>query len=117
MSEIYHFRGFLRDVTYRAHLDAPLRLYDFDEFDINSARPYGMIQFSTGQIGYTKWVSPKRTRTYPFERLYNIYNAPMRLTVIPILKDEGLDGDLDRIQYSTISDESAEHLCCIGLLH
>ncbi len=27
----------------------------------------------------------------------------MRLTVIPILKDEGLDGDLDRIQYSTIS--------------
>jgi hypothetical protein len=27
----------------------------------------------------------------------------MRLTVIPILKDEGFDGDLDRIQYSTIS--------------
>jgi hypothetical protein len=27
----------------------------------------------------------------------------MRLTVIPVLKDEGIDGDLDRIQYSTIS--------------
>jgi hypothetical protein len=27
----------------------------------------------------------------------------MRLTVIPVLKDEGSDGDLDKIQYSTIS--------------
>jgi hypothetical protein len=27
----------------------------------------------------------------------------MRFTVIPVLKDEGLDGDLDRIQFSTIS--------------
>jgi|GEM_PF-111431 hypothetical protein len=103
MSDIYHFKGFIRDVTYKAHLDAPLTLYDFDAFDINSAKPYGLIKFPKGQIGYSKWVSPKRTRTYPFERLYNIYNSPMRLTVIPILKDEGLDGDLDRIQYSTIS--------------
>jgi hypothetical protein len=35
--------------------------------------------------------------------LYDILNAPKRITVIPVLKDEGIDGDLDRIQFSTIS--------------
>ena len=48
-------------------------------------------------------MSPKRTRSYPFARLYDILNAPKRITVIPVLKDEGVDGDLDRIQFSTIS--------------
>jgi len=54
-------------------------------------------------VAYSKWVSPKRTRSYPFARLYDILNAPKRITVIPVLKDEGIDGDLDRIQFSTIS--------------
>lgn len=103
MPTIYHFKGFIRDVKYKAYLAEPLLVYSFPEFDINVARPFGLLDLGTGQIGYSKWVSPKRTRTYPFERLYNIYNSPMRMTVIPIMKDEGFDGDLDRIQYSTIS--------------
>lgn len=103
MSDIYHFRGFIKDIKYRAFLGTPLTQHDFKTFDVNSAKPSGIIRFSAGEISYSKWVSPKRTRTYPFERLYNTYNSPMRLTIIPILKDEGLDGDLDRIQYSTIS--------------
>lgn len=103
MSDIFHFKGFIRDVRYQAHLGALLSNYPIDDFDVNAAKSFGQIEFPTGQIGYSKWVSPKRTRSYPFERLYNIFNSPMRLTVIPILKDEGLDGDLDRIQYSTVS--------------
>lgn len=103
MSDIYHFKGFIRDVRYKAYLGDLLRLYPFGDFDINFARSCGQIEFPSGQIGFSKWISPKRTRSYPFERLYNIYNSPMRMTVIPILKDEGMDGDLDRIQYSTVS--------------
>lgn len=103
MSEYLHFKGFIRDVRYRAFLDEPLPIYDFANFDVNSAKSSGLLELAGGQIGYSKWVSPKRTRTYPFARLYNIFNTPLRATVIPVLKDEGLDGDLDRIQYSTIS--------------
>jgi len=98
-----NFRGFIKDVKYKAFLAEDLQEYNFQHFNINEAKPFGKIVFPDGEFAFSKWVSPKRTRSYPFERLYNTSNCPMRLTVIPIMKDEGLDGDLDRIQYSTIS--------------
>jgi len=98
-----NFEGFIKDVQYKAFLAEGLSKYDYAEFNINEVQTSGKIVFPDGEISFSKWVSPKRTRSYPFERLYNTFNSPMRLTVIPVLKDEGLDGDLDRIQYSTIS--------------
>jgi hypothetical protein len=98
-----HFYGKIKNVQYKAFLTQELLQYGIDEFDINKVGPFGKITFRNEEIAFSKWVSPKRTRTYPFERIYNTLNARMRLTVIPVLKDEGLDGDLDRIQYSTIS--------------
>lgn len=97
------FEGFIKDVQYRAFLAENLPSYENLSFDINEVKPSGKILYPNGEFAYSKWVSPKRSRSYPFERLYNTINSPMRLTVIPVLKDEGLDGDLDRIQYSTIS--------------
>lgn len=97
------FHGKIKNVQYKAFLTSELTQYEINEFDINKAASYGKIAFRDEEIAFSKWVSPKRTRTYPFERIYNTLNARMRLTVIPVLKDEGLDGDLDRIQYSTIS--------------
>jgi len=98
-----NFEGFIKDVQYKAFLTEDLPEYEFAEFDINQAGTSGKLLLPNGEFAFSKWVSPKRTRSYPFERLYNTFNSPARLTIIPILKDEGLDGDLDRIQYSTIS--------------
>jgi len=98
-----NFEGFIKDVQYKAFLAEELPQYEYENFDINKVRTSGKVIFPNGEFAYSKWVSPKRTRSYPFERLYNTFDSPMRLTVIPVLKDEGSDGDLDRIQYSTIS--------------
>ncbi|MCI0549397.1 MAG: hypothetical protein L0287_00425 [Anaerolineae bacterium] len=98
-----HFSGKVKNVQYKAFLTEELHQHTIDGFNINEVETFGKIIFKDGEIAYSKWVSPKRTRSYPFERIYNTLNSRMRLTVIPILKDEGLDGDLDRIQYSTIS--------------
>lgn len=98
-----NFQGFIKDVQYRAFLAKKLPSYEAENFDINEVETSGNIRYPNGDFAYSKWVSPKRSRSYPFEKLYNTINSPMRLTVIPVLKDEGLDGDLDRIQYSTIS--------------
>lgn len=103
MSHVIHFRGFIRDIKYRAFLVADLPRYSLNGFSINSAAPAGLLETPDGTLGYSKWVSPKRTRSYPFERIYKTYNAPKIITVIPILKDEGRDGDLNKIQASTIS--------------
>ncbi len=101
--DVLLFEGFVSSVRYTARLADELPAYDFTHFDINDVEPRGKIIVPDGVIAYSKWVSPKRTRSYPFTRLYDILNAPKRITVIPIFKDEGADGDLDRIQYSTIS--------------
>ncbi len=98
-----NFEGFIKDVKYKTFLEEDLLQYKYEDFDINEVETSGKIIFPNGEFAYSKWVSPKRTRSYPFERLYNTFNSPIRLTVIPVLKDEGLDGDLDRLQYSTIS--------------
>jgi hypothetical protein len=98
-----HFHGTIKNVRYQAFLTEELPVYDFAGFDINESETFGKIISNHGEIAFSKWVSPKRTRSYPFERIYNTLNSAARLTVIPVLKDEGVDGDLDRIQYSTIS--------------
>ncbi len=103
MSHVIHFKGFIRDIRYRAYLVEELPKYNLDTFLINSATPAGLLETPDGTIGFSKWVSPKRTRSYPFERIYKTYNAPKIITVIPIIKDEGIEGDLDKIQASTIS--------------
>jgi hypothetical protein len=103
MPKTLHLEGFIRDLRYQAHLTDSLISYDLHDFDINKVKSFGLVNHANSQVAYSKWTSPKRTRTYPFARLYNTYNAPKILTVIPVMKDEGLDGDLDKIQYSTIS--------------
>ena len=103
MPQALHFEGFIKDVKYLTCLEAPLTSIAYEAFDINKAGSYGVIQHQNGEAAFSKWVSPKRTRSYPFERLYNTYNRPLRITIIPVIKDEGFDGDLDRVQYTTLS--------------
>lgn len=51
----------------------------------------------------SKWISPKRTRSYPYERVYNTLSSSKKITIIPVVKDEGIKGDRDFIQWDTIS--------------
>lgn len=103
MTAILHFTGFIQGIKYKACLTETLVKVAFENFDVNKASAYGIIQTDDTEVAYSKWVSPKRTRSYPFARIYNTYNAAKILTIIPVIKDEGKDGDLDKLQYSTIS--------------
>lgn len=103
MTEVLHFTGFIKGVTYKTYLGEELKEISLQEFNIIQANTSGLIKSPTTEIAYSQWVSPKRTRSYPFARIYNTYNASKVITIIPVIKDEGKDGDRDRIQYSTIS--------------
>lgn len=103
MTKILHFTGFIKGITYKTYLVDELKEISLNKFDINQANTFGLIKSPTTEIAYSQWVSPKRTRSYPFARIYNTYNASKVITIIPVIKDEGQDGDRDRIQYSTIS--------------
>ena len=97
------FKGFIKDVKYHAKLTPVLESYELKSFDINDVKTSGLVQTTMDTLAFSKWVSPKPTRSYPFERVYNTYNGQKIITIIPIIKDEGIDGDSDFVSYKTFS--------------
>ncbi|MBI4646876.1 MAG: hypothetical protein HY738_09865 [Bacteroidia bacterium] len=80
-----------------------LREIAFNDFDINTIPVYCLIKGEKHYFAISKWVSPKRTRSYPYERVYNTLSVSKKITVIPIIKDEGAKGERDFIQWDTVS--------------
>ena len=94
----------INGIKYNIKNASDLKEINFYNFDINTIPSYCLINNNKGTyFAISKWVSPKRTRSYPFERVYNTLSVSKRVTVIPIIKDEGLEGDRDFIQWDTVS--------------
>jgi len=56
------------------------------------------------RLALSWWVSAKRTRSYPYARVYDTLSFDgKKVTIIPIMKDEGKEGDRDFLQWDTIS--------------
>lgn len=90
-------------IEYHIKLSRDLKVFKFSDFDINKLPASCIIKYKNFSFGLSKWVSPKRTRSYPYERVYNTLGSSKIITVIPIIKDEGKRGDRDFIQWDTIS--------------
>lgn len=93
----------IKGINYKPILECGLTEIAFDELDINSAKSSALILFGQNRLAVSKWISPKRTRSYPYERVYNTFSVSKRLTMIPVVKDEGASGDRDFLQWDTIS--------------
>lgn len=107
MTTLY-LKGFIKDVTYIPHLKPEkFEAYDINQFDVNQAQASGLIDLETSgnNLAFSKWVSPKRTRSYPFARIYNtLHFNTKKITIIPIIKDEGAGTqNNDRINFITFS--------------
>ena len=56
------------------------------------------------KVAVSWWVSAKRTRSYPYARVYDTLGfAGKKITIIPVVKDEGKEGDRDFLQWDTVS--------------
>ena len=108
MLEYLEFNGYISGISYSPQLkdESKFLVYNFDDFNSNECSAYGIIKIDDNNtIYFTKWVTPKRTRSYPFERLYNVFDTNSKIiTIIPIIKDEGGDSaNNDRINAITYS--------------
>ncbi|MFZ5366359.1 MAG: hypothetical protein ACOZBZ_03625 [Patescibacteria group bacterium] len=62
------------------------------------------LEINCEKIAVSWWVSAKRTRSYPYARVYDTLGfSGKKLTIIPIVKDEGVEGDRDFLQWDTVS--------------
>jgi hypothetical protein len=93
----------IKGIKYKVCLLNNLEVIDVANFDINDAPAAFLLNDNHNVFAVSKWVSPKRTRSYPYERVYNTLQFGKKITIIPIIKDEGLAGDRDYLQWDTIS--------------
>jgi hypothetical protein len=90
-------------IEYKIHVKEELKKFSTEEFDINALPASFILEDNNVSFAISKWVSPKRTRSYPYERVYNTLSSTKKITIIPIVKDEGSEGDRDFIQWDTVS--------------
>ena len=95
--------GKITGIKYKVLLTEDLKEVEMKDFDINEMPSSSLLTDNKNSFAISKWVSPKRTRSYPFERVFNTLNISKKITVIPIVKDEGAKGDRDFIQWDTVS--------------
>ena len=117
------FTGKIKQFNYKldqTDIGMTLPEFNLDNFDINIANTSGLIKNKQNlNAAYSKWVTPKRTRSYPFSRIFKtMYFNDKKITVIPIIKDEGLgerknDSNNDRINHMTFSMMSLANIYVI----
>lgn len=90
-------------VKYDIKLNKSLDVISYSNFDINTCPTSCIVNNGKSTFAISKWVSPKRTRSYPYERVYNTLPIAKKIAVVPVIKDEGIDGDRDFIQWDTVS--------------
>ena len=83
-----------------------LEAFDFEDLDRALPRNATFILNvdKENKVAVSWWVSAKRTRTYPYVRVYDSLGfAGKKITIIPVMKDEGKQGDRDFLQWDTVS--------------
>lgn len=93
----------IAEVKYKALNCIKLDKITFPELNINKAPASFLLANGNSNYGVSKWISPKRTRSYPFARVYDTLSTSKRIAIIPVVKDEGKNGERDFVQWDTIS--------------
>jgi hypothetical protein len=96
--------GDVEKIKYRQFVNDNLKISKLENFDINKSSGAFLLANEKEEIAVSRWISPKRTRSYPYERVYDtLAFAGKKVTIIPVVKDEGLGGERDFLQWDTIS--------------
>lgn len=95
--------GKITGIKYQVLFTEDLKDIQIKKFDINEIPSSCLLTSNKHTFAISKWESPKRTRSYPYERVFNTLHISKKITVIPIVKDEGAVGDRDFIQWDTVS--------------
>jgi len=93
-------------IKYSPFLCRDLRVYDISDIDsaLSQDGSFLLNVDDKNRVALSWWVSAKRTRSYPYARVYDTLSFKgKKITIIPIFKDEGKEGDRDFLQWDTIS--------------
>lgn len=96
--------GDIERIKYKQSVNDGLRESKFETFDVNRSTGAFLLNNGSEIIAVSRWISPKRTRSYPYERVYDtLAHSGVKVTIIPVVKDEGAGGERDFLQWDTIA--------------
>ncbi len=98
--------GEIKGIKYKLFLHKPLTRFPLENLDraLSEKASFILRVNEDNEFAVSWWVSPKRTRSYPYARVYDTLGfSGKKVTIIPVIKDEGKDGDRDFLQWDTIS--------------
>ena len=96
----------IKGIKYNTLLCRELEVFDSKDLEkaLSSCASFILKINKENQIAISWWVSAKRTRSYPYARVYDTLGfSGKKITIIPVVKDEGKEGDRDFLQWDTIS--------------
>lgn len=96
----------IKGLKYKPFLCRSLDIYEVERLEkaLSEKANFILKIDDENKLAISWWVSPKRTRSYPYARIYDTLSfAGKKVTIIPVMKDEGKDGDRDFLQWDTIS--------------
>lgn len=102
-NKIFKFNAKIENVNYYIERMDRDKKINWKNLNINDETPSFLLEIDETFIGISKWVSPKRTRSEPFSRVYKTLGELKKITIIPIQKDEGFNGDHDQINATTLA--------------
>jgi len=96
----------IKGIKYKPLLCRQLEVFDFRNLEkvLASCSSFILKISKENQVAISWWVSAKRTRSYPYARVYDTLGfSGKKITIIPVVKDEGKEGDRDFLQWDTVS--------------
>ena len=105
MNEPNKITAQLKEIEYTPKLSTSLEIFDIKDLVCEqlSTKSSFILALDKEEYAISQWLTPKRTRSFPFARVYDTLCRKTRVTLIPFCKDEGADGDRDFIQWDTVS--------------
>jgi len=80
--------GKITSIQYQAFLTPNLPEFQFvPSINFNLLLSACVLTTQRNKYAISKWVSPKRTRSYPFTRVYNTLGYAKKITIIPLIKE------------------------------
>jgi hypothetical protein len=96
----------IKGIKYNPFLCRDLEVFGYKDLEkaLASCASFILNINKENKVAISWWVSAKRTRSYPYTRVYDTLGfSGKKITIIPVVKDEGKEGDRDFLQWDTIS--------------
>jgi VWFA-related protein len=97
-------RGEVEKINYKQFVNDKLREILLEKLNVRNSPSSFILADSDRKIAVSRWLTPKRSRSYPYQRVYETLAFDgKKVAIVPVVKDEGLGGARDFLQWDTIS--------------